>query len=119
MTKFYWRSLNSKREKDEIDEDLVPILNNHSSSSTAFHIPNPQSREKRRTSVFMSKDDSEREIKIREIKVVTNECSSDVLQRSISKHYIGSDNCEVLCMKAINRSLDLEVEKVSISLVQS
>ncbi len=119
MTKFYWRSLNSKREKDEIDEDLVPILNNHSSSSAAFHIPNSQSREKRRTSVFMSKDDSEREIKIRDITVVTNECSSDVLQRSIHKHLMWSDNCEVLCMKAINRSLDLEVEKVSLSLVQS
>lgn len=112
MTKLYWRSSSSKKDKEDVDEESVPILgNNHGSSNSAIA---PREQKQRRSSLFAGKDDSEREIWIGDIKEVTNECSSEVLQRAKANHYLGLEkNCAVLCMKTVNRSLDLEVEKVS------
>ena len=63
------------------------------------------------TNLFGVKTDEDRQILLRDIEEVSDDMSTEVMRRSLEKHFVaGSDNAQVLSiLLAEGRSLDLEV----------
>jgi hypothetical protein len=106
MSKIYWRSPGTKREPDSKEELL------HSTHGSEHRRISGLFGGGGRSSL-VSKADSERQILIRDILSVSSDCVSDVFQRSIAKHYVGIDGCNVMCLTSAGRTLDLEIEEAS------
>lgn len=138
MTKLYWRNPGSKLDKDDLDasmdHDLHAVNSAYTNttgtsdpdslqdSGSLFKSKNSSLDVKRRSSFFgstnrrssLTKADSERVLFLKDIVNITHDCTSEVLQRASAKNYLGTNGYNILSIIAIGRSLDMEIEQVSV-----
>ncbi len=138
MTKFYWRSPGSKPDKDDVELFSEHMLPGSLYTSTTFSSDNDLFADtvplmsksysgphepKRRSSFFgtanrrssLTKGDADRVLFLKDIVEVRSDCSSEVLQRAVSKNHVGvEEGYNILSVITHNRSLDLEVKQVRI-----
>lgn len=114
MTKLYWRSPGSKADPDQDDSDVeVDTLYPGSIvPKNRYHMPK-DTKHNRRTATF-TKTDADRVILFREILEVRDDCSTEVMKRSMGKNYLSNNGTHnVISIVMDDRTLDFEIDEVS------
>jgi hypothetical protein len=123
MTKLYWRQPGSRPDPDldesdiEVDSlypgSIVPRSGHHGALFAASGAPikkNKRISGGRRSSIL--KSNSERVIHFNQIVEVHDDCSSEVMKRSLAKQYVSGNTCVISIVMADRRSLDFEIREV-------
>lgn len=105
MTKLYWRGPGARPDPDLDESDGDAAEPEHIVTS-------PHAKQNRRASYAnVVRTNADRVILIREIVEVRQDCSTEVLRRSLAKQYI-SDNTCVISIVLADRTLDFEIQEV-------
>lgn len=138
LTKLYWREPGSLPDEisdddleEENDEHLISSsshstsVNNHHNHNNYHHNhPNSHNHHNHHHSTFKSssfgmfesikkhhrsKQDAHRCFYFKDILQITNDYQTDIMQRSITKHYFTSIETQIISIIISNRTLDLEI----------
>lgn len=111
LTKLYWREPGSL--PDDSDDEELHKTSSHTiseSKSKRSSIGVLEAMKIRHRS-SLSKNDSDRLILIKEILSVTDDCSTEVMQRSLAKNYLTSIGTQVISITVPKRTLDVEIDE--------